>query len=137
MPSFNRFYEDLVDADIDWVADDINAALLTTSWTPDRTADYYDELTNELAAGNGYTTGGELLTTKAVATAANVVYLEADDIAWTFTATKVFRYVVFYKDTGTPATSALIWYVDLGALSLSGTYTIQLNALGLISLEDV
>jgi len=136
MPSFNNFYEQLVDAGIDWVADDIKAALLTTAWTPDRTADFYDDLTNELANGDGYLTEGEALTTKAVATAANVVYLEADDIVWTFTASKSFRYVVFYKDTGVAGTSPLIWYVDLGALTLSGTYTIQLNALGLISFSD-
>ena len=136
MPSFNNFYEQLVDAGIDWVADDIKAALLTTTWTPDRTNDFYDELTNEVANGNGYTTGGEALTTKAVATTANVIYLEADDIVWTFTASTSFRYVVFYKDTGTPATSPLIWYVDLGALTIPGVYTIQLNALGLISLQD-
>lgn len=136
MPSFNKFYEALTNAEIDWVADTINAALLLTAWTPDRTNDFYSELTNELANGDGYTTGGDSLTTKAVATAANVVYLEADDIEWTFTASKSFRYVVFYKDTGVAATSQLIWYVDLGALTLSGTYTIQLNALGLISLSD-
>jgi len=136
MPSFNNFYEQLVDAGIDWVADDIKAALLTTAWTPDRTADFYDDLTNELANGDGYLTEGEALTTKAVATAANVVYLEADDIVWTFTASKSFRYAVFYKDTGVAGTSPLIWYVDLGALTLSGTYTIQLNALGLISFSD-
>lgn len=136
MPSFNNFYEQLVDAGIDWLADTVNAALLTDSWTPDRTLDFLSELTNELANGDGYTTGGEALTTKAVNTAANVTYLNADDIVWTFTASKSFRYVVFYKNTGVAGTSPLIWYVDLGATTVSGTYTLQLNANGLISLSD-
>lgn len=137
MSSFNQFYEGLVDAQFDWVADDVNCCLLTDSWTPDRTLDFYSELTNELANGDGYTTGGEALTTKAVDTAANIIYLDADDISWTFSATKAFRYAVIYKDTGVAATSRLIWYIDLTAQSLSGQYTIQLNALGLISLGDV
>jgi len=137
MPSFNKFYEELVVAGIDWVADDINIALLTDSWTPSRTLDFYSELTNELASGDGYTTGGLALTIKAISTAANIIYLEADNPEWIFSASKSFRYAAIYKDTGVAATSPLLWYIDLVNTTLSGTYTIRLNALGLISLSDV
>jgi len=137
MPSFNKFYEELVVAGIDWVADDINIALLTDSWTPSRTLDFYSELTNELASGDGYTTGGLALTIKAISTAANIIYLEADNPEWIFFASKSFRYAAIYKDTGVAATSPLLWYIDLVNTTLSGTYTIRLNALGLISLSDV
>lgn len=139
MPSFNRFYEALVAAGIDFASDTIKIALLTNSWTPSRTLDFYSELTNELASGDGYTTGGVTLASKAVNTTGNVIYLDAADPSWAFTAGKSFRYAVIYKDTGTPGTSPLAWYIDLnstGNLTMSGTYKIQLNTSGLIALGD-
>lgn len=136
MPSFNRFYEGLVDAQIDWEADTIKACLLTSSWTPSRTLDFYSELTNELATGDGYTTEGATLTGKSVITETNRVALDAGNPSWTFTASKSFQYVIFYKDTGTASTSSLIWYVDLNATTVSGAYELQFDAAGIIRFGD-
>lgn len=60
----------------------------------------------------------------------NILKLDADDITWNFTASKSFRYAVIYKDTGNAATSILIAYADLGATTLSGQFTLQLDAQG-------
>ena len=139
MPSFNQFYEGLADAQFDWVADTIKIALLTSSWTPNRANDFYSELTNELAAGDGYTAGGVTLAGKALLSpdGSQRIGLDCNDPAWTFAATKAFRYAIIYKDTGVAGTSRLMWYVDLGSVSVSGTYTLVVNAAGIIRFGDV
>lgn len=58
----------------DWNSDNIYAALLTSSYTPNYdTHDYFDDVVaNEVANGNGYTTNGVLLTSCTITyTAAN------------------------------------------------------------------
>lgn len=50
----------------DFLSDTIKIALLTSSYTPNLdTHDFFDDITNEVANGNGYTTGGATLGTKA------------------------------------------------------------------------
>jgi len=58
---------------ITWGSDTLKVALLTSSYTPDLVAHvHYSDLTNEVANGNGYTTGGVTLGTIAhTVTAAN------------------------------------------------------------------
>lgn len=109
----------------DWPADTWKASLHTSSFAPNQdTMDFADDLTNELSTGSGYTAGGVALTGKTVTydSATNEIRLDCDDPSWTgLLAT--FRYVVFKKDTGTPATSALGWWVDLGADEALGVAT--------------
>ncbi len=59
--------------EIDWLSDTIKVSLHTSSYTPNLdTHDYADDLTNEVANGDGYTTGGATLASKAhTYTAAN------------------------------------------------------------------
>jgi hypothetical protein len=95
------------------------------------THDFLNDITNEVANGSGYTTGGVSLANKTVTydSANNRVELDADDASWTFSASKTARYAVVYKDTGTSSTSPLIGYVDFGAdQTSSGTFTITWSA---------
>lgn len=60
--------------EIDFAADTLKMQLHTSSYTPDLLAhDYHDDLTNEVANGNGYTTGGATLANASITlvTAAN------------------------------------------------------------------
>lgn len=44
----------MMNKEIDWAADAIKVSLHTSSFSPDQdTMDYYDDLTNEVANGNG------------------------------------------------------------------------------------
>lgn len=100
---------------VNWTADTIKVALTTSTYTPNQdTHDYYDDITNEVANGNGYTTGGTALAGKSINydTATNAIQLRGGTAQWTgsFTA----RYAVIYKDTGNGATSPLMGYVDFG-----------------------
>lgn len=62
--------EHLGAGDIDWANDTIKYALLTSSASPDLASDeFFDDLdANEVANGNGYTTGGVTLASKTLAT---------------------------------------------------------------------
>jgi hypothetical protein len=117
---------------VSWLDDTIKVTLHTSTYTPNQdTHDFADDLTNEVANGNGYTTGGVTLGTKTLTydSASNTVRLDAADASWTFTASKTMRYAVIWKDTGSAATSPLLGYVDFGAdETSSGTFTLQWDA---------
>lgn len=122
--------------EIDFDTDTVKAMLCTSVYTPNQdTHRYKSSVTNEVV-GTGYTAGGVTLTTKtAVYTAGtNTLALDADDPSWTG-STITARYLVFYVDTGSSATSPLLAYVDLGAdvSSTNGTWTYQIPAAGLLT----
>lgn len=121
---------------VDWVTDTIKVTLHTSSYTPDQdTHDFHDDLTNEVATGNGYTTGGVTLAGKSAAyqSASNTLRLDANDPSWTFTALKTFRYAVVWKDTTVSATSPLLGYIDFGAdLAANDVFTITLATDGIL-----
>lgn len=124
----------LTDADVDWVAATINVTLHTSSYIPAQdTHATTADLTNEVANGNGYTTGGVALANKTSAYTAgtNTQKLDADDIAWTG-ASFTFRYAVIAKSTG-----ELLAYVDFGGdeTASSGRVDITWNANGILTLN--
>jgi hypothetical protein len=116
---------------IDWVTDTIRMTLHTATYTPNRdTHVFASDLTNEVAAGGGYSTGGVTLGTKSVSydSTAHLTRLIAADPSWGPGATITCRYAVIWKDTGTSTTSPLMGYIDLGAQSItSGTLTVDLD----------
>jgi hypothetical protein len=120
---------------IDFENDTIKVALCTSSYSVDQDAhDFFDDITNELAASGGYTSGGETIANCSLTYTAgtNVIKLDGDDVTWS-AFTNTFRYAVIYKSTGTASTSPLICYVDFGEdVGATGTdYTIEWNADGI------
>lgn len=111
------------------VADNIRVILTTSAYTPDAAAHVYrSSVTNEVANGLGYLTGGQLLTSKAVGYdgGGGFAYFDAADNAWaaaTFTA----RRAVIFKDTGVTTTSPLIGWIDFGVdrTPTGGNFTIR------------
>jgi len=121
---------------VDWVNDTIQVSLHTSAYVPNQdTHVYYTDLTSELASGNGYTAGGYTLVNKTLTydAASNETRLDADDAQWT-AATFTFRISVVRKNTGTPSTSPLLGYTDMGAdQSISGgTYTLVWDPTGVL-----
>lgn len=124
--------------EIDIDTDAIKVMLCTSSYVPNQDTHIYKDvsITNEIANGNGYTTGGKTLTTPAVTYDAgtNVIKFAADNVTWdasTFTA----RYAVIYDDT--PASNKpLIAYVDFETdqASNNGAFTLTWNASGIFGL---
>lgn len=118
---------------VDYLSDTINGALVTSTYAPNQDTDEFwsTPVTNELANGNGYTTNGITLTTKTITYvgASNRGDFDADDLSWTFTASKTFRYCVIYDRTpATDATRPVLCYIDFGGdQTLSTAFTIQFS----------
>lgn len=125
---------------IDWDGDTFKAAHVKAAYTPNVDSDEFwsTPVTNELASGSGYTTGGATLGSLAVniVTASNLVEWDAADAVWTFTSAVEFQYTVIYKSTGTSSTSPLIAFIDWGeTLKINGEWTAVWNAAGLVEIE--
>lgn len=91
----------------------IKAMLVTSGYVPNAdTHSFISSVTNEVT-GAGYTAGGKALLNRTIAvdTTNDWAKYDADDSTWA-TSTITARGVVIYKDTGTPATSPLIAYID-------------------------
>lgn len=120
---------------VDIATDTIKCMLVTSAATVDVDAtDYINDVNSNEASGTGYTAGGATLGTKSVTLtgASNKVVIDAADPSWTISAgTIAFRYAVFYKDTGSAATSVILCSIDFGSTqTVSGVVTIQLDTDG-------
>jgi hypothetical protein len=122
---------------LDLSADTIKVMLCTSTYTPDQDHEYKSSVTNEVANGNGYTTGGAALANKALTydAANNAMKFDADDTVWA-ASTITARYAVIYDETsgGSDATRCLLGYVDFGAdvTSTNGNFTITWDATGIL-----
>lgn len=114
---YNKFKQNQMNGGaVDLDTDTITVSLHTSTYTPDfDTHDFFDDVTNEVSNGSGYTTGGAALSGKVVSldTASDFAYFDADDLTWT-ALTKTFRYAVIRKNTGTASTSPVIALIDFG-----------------------
>jgi hypothetical protein len=113
----------------------VKIALVTTSYTPNfDTHAFYSDLTGE-ASGAGYTTGGQAVDSLTITqdnTNDRAVIDFADETFSTVTVTNVNAFVL-YKDTGTPATSPLIAYIEFteGTQStVAGNFVVRPSATG-------
>ena len=103
----------------DLVGSNLRMALVTSSYTPNVTATgnslWSDVSSNEIANGQGYTTGGVALTGSVSATAGNNgALLTSGNAAWTASGTGIpaFRYaVMYYLGTLWGMTNPLIGYI--------------------------
>jgi hypothetical protein len=123
--------------EIDLNDGNVKVALCTSSYTPDQdTHDYFNDITNELSTGNGYTAGGATVSNPTVTYtgATNVFKFDADDTSWA-NSTVTARYGVVYYSTGTASTSPLICYIDFGADKTTSNieFKITWNAAGIFT----
>lgn len=124
---------------VDLLADTIKVALVTSTYVPDIDAHHvYNDITNEVANGNGYTTGGVTLGTKTstINDTNDRGEFDAAVAQWTG-ATFTARGAVIYKDTANGATSTLLAYIDFGSdqSPSNGTLTITWDANGIFTLS--
>ena len=128
-------------ADVNFMTGAAKLMLVTNAWVPAFDTDAFISAVgaNELATGGGYTTGGVTLTTKTITydSASDQVRVDFDDVTWTFTAAKTWRYGVVYIDTaGAAATdpmyAVLTWDADQ---TVSTAYTLVIDAAGLLFID--
>lgn len=124
-------------SDVDVTADTIKAAILDNGYTPNQDTDeFWDDVSANEVSGTGYSAGGDTVTvTVDYTTGTNTVALKvADPVVWA-DSTITGQYVVFYKDTGTAGTSALLGFQDAGEdiTSSGGDWTFTPNAGGILN----
>lgn len=127
-------------ADVDYLGGATKISLHTSTYTPNRdTDDFFNDATNEVANGNGYATGGVTLGGKTITydSASNQIRWDANDVTWTFTASKTWRNGVIYIDTAGASTTDplyanLVWDSDQ---TVSTSYTLQWAAAGILYVD--
>ena len=124
---YQDFSEQLIRGVHDWDAHTFKVALTNT--LPVNTHTSLSQI-GEIAAGNGYTAGGNT-TTITISESAGTTTVSGTEVV--FTATGVvptFRYAVLYNDTATSPADALIASFDYGAavnLTNGDTFTVRFN----------
>lgn len=115
----HKFLEEVVQAEHDVTTDTLKIILVDAAFTfdPDTHATYADCSANEIATGNGYTTGGETLTNVAVSidSSADQVDIDADNVTWTATGGTIPETgaAIIYNDTH--ANDTVVMCIDFGA----------------------
>ena len=123
---------------VDLDTDTIKVALITSAVAPNLdTHTHWSDLSANEVSGTGYTAGGETLAGKTVTRSAAVTTFDCADITWAQNGAGFSnaRHAIFYKDTGTPATSPLIATSDFGADkgNVTNQLVLQIDAAGLLT----
>lgn len=119
-------------AGVDLAVATIKVALFTSSATITTTSTVYSGLTNEVTNGNGYTTGGNTITSPAWSGTTTKKFTGTIP-NWT-SATFTFRYAVIYGS----ASSSIVEFIDFGTdQSLTnGTLTLTFDTNGMLSVTS-
>ena len=117
---FNQFVQDMGDGVMNLASDTIKVMLTNTA--PVATNHVYGDISsNELANGNGYTTGGATVAGAGYTNSSGTSTFTANPTTWTSSTGSMgpFRYVVYYDST--PSTKTLIGWYDYGSsITLNG-----------------
>lgn len=131
--TYNRFRYNLAKKLLDWSTDTVKVILMNNSHSFTATNDVNTDVnTNELTTTGGYTVGGVTITTPTV-TQATAVKLDGDDVSWTSATFTAYHAVL----VDTTVSNNLIGSIDFGGAKTvsGGTFTIQWNAAGIITLS--
>lgn len=141
---YREFKKYLGDGTIDLDANTYKAMLLTSSYTPDVENDNIkaDIVANEVASGNGYTTGGVTLTSVTWTRSSGTVTFDAADPAWTGSSSGfVARTMAIYASgTLNGIVDPLVGYIVLDSapadvsFAAGNTVTVVFNASGIFTL---
>lgn len=130
---YNNFKEYIGDNTIDMDGDTFKVMLLDDGHTPSAAHDAPADVSgDELANGNGYTTGGATLANVSWSETGGTATFDADDVEWSG-ATFSARYAVIYSDTA----SKLVCLLDFGSNQSPSaqTFRIAFHANGIFTLS--
>jgi hypothetical protein len=128
---YNSFMRDIATGAVDCDTDTFKMLLVTSTYTAAKSHAKRSDITNEVAAGSGYTTGGNAcaLTVAATDNVNNDVEISFSVTSWT-SATITARAGVIYKSRGGLATAdELVGYVDFlsNITSTNGTFAVTVS----------
>jgi hypothetical protein len=138
---YNTFAHNIARA-VDLSSATVRASLHTSSYSPSQTTnEVYADATNELSTANGYTNGGQSLTSVTWNRSGAVATLDAADVVWTASGGSITaRYAVLrLLGTFNSLVDPLIAYIlldttpaDVTVTNLN-TLTLQWNASGIVT----
>lgn len=126
-------------------ANTFKLALVSSAWTPAPSTDevWADVSANEIANGNGYTTGGGTLTSVALTQAAGVVKFTSAAFVWTASGSGIpawRRGVIYASGTLNGKVNPIVGYflgdstpADIPLTTSGNTLTVTPNASGILS----
>ena len=141
MAIVNTAFKKLFDGDIDLLLDTIKVMLLTNVHATNiDTQEFIDDVSANQVSATGYTAGGDTLATPTtvVDNTGDKCDFDAVDTTWTITGSMTAQYAVIYKDTGTPATSAIVAIIDFGSdkTATDGDFKIQWATQGILTMDQ-
>lgn len=106
--------------------------LLDNAYIFDATHEFIDDVSAHQVTGTGYTAGGQVLTGVSESFVDPWRVFTCDTPAWA-TSTITAQFAVFYKNTGTPATSPLLMIIDAegDVVSTATTFSVPIDINGL------
>lgn len=117
----------------------VKTAMITDSATPNfDTHDFWSDLEANEVSGTGYTAGGVVITSTELTLASGVLTYDAADPSWTgSTIANAMAGIVYFDRGGATTADELVCLMDFvtAASSSSGTFTIQLNAAGIFTVD--
>lgn len=118
--------------------------VMLSNTAPTMTWDAYDDISaNEVASGNGYTTGGAALTVTSLSqSTGTLTWVLGNDVTWTATGGSMgtFRYAYIYDST--PASASEKWLVgvlDYGSsvtLTVGQSFSIPFTAVTMLTVTE-
>lgn len=140
---YTKFIDSLASGLVNLHTDTL-AAMLLADYTVGTTPDDAQFVADVLAAatetsGDGYTAGGQELSTVAWTQIGSAWFLTCDDLTWD-PSTIAAAYIVFYdKSPGTDETNPVISFFDFGGTRTSDAspFTVEMNASGLFSFTNI
>ena len=113
---FNSFWDDLGKGNIDLDTDNFRLILVTNGYTANKdTHNRADDITNEVATGNGYTTGGTVVVpTVTVDTANDTIAYTFPAVSWPSSTITAAGAVLKKVRGGATSADELVFYNDFG-----------------------
>lgn len=117
----------------------VKMLLVNDSYTPNfDTHDFRDDITNEIANGGGYTTGGATLTSTEVTLSSGLLTYDVADPSWTSSTIASAMAGVTYFTRGGASSADELWILSDFVTAVSttnGTLLVQVNASGLATID--
>lgn len=138
---YNTAKKYLADGTFDLDSHTFKVALFTSSSNCDTlTNSQLSTLTNQVAGANGYTTGGQTLTSVTWTQSGGTVTFDSADPVWTASGGSITaRFAVIYDDTAANDELLCVCLLDTAPADVTATagntLTIQMNASGIFTLS--
>lgn len=130
---FNSFFADVAKGNIDCDSDTFKMLLVTSAYAPNKdTHAKRSDVTNEVAAGGGYTAGGQTVTVTVTQDNVNdrVDIGVGNPAGWPSSSITAHAAVVYKSRGGLASADELVAFLDFGAdiVSTSGNFAVNVTS---------